>query len=301
MCSVCRSLRKGARAASATVDGRGPTASHADAWLHIKVANMYLRQAGIEIIPDDSAEMASSAGNNKVGLAALDSKVVAVTKHSDGHFDVEVNDETLTFGGSANDVRSAMRINTRNEIISLAYVNSDATGSLAAARGYPANHAPQARANPPRAYTKAAVTIKDKGVASSSLKLKTGIPPSVPVDEVKMVVLKQHVLLSWEGSSPPTRNVNLLWGLSVPTTAIDASASGGDSTILAYANTIAHEICHVLGMGHRGVAGDTFEDGLTLPANENLMHPSTPPPRAENLDIIQVKAIRFSEVLFRNP
>jgi hypothetical protein len=245
--------------------------------------------------------MASSAGNTKVGLPALDSKIVAVTKDSDGHFDVEVNDEALTFGGTANDVRSAMRMNTRNEVISLAYVTSDATGSLAAARGYPANHAPQARADPPRAYTKASFTIKDKGVPSSSLISKTGIPPDVPVDEVKMVVLKQHALLSWEGSSPATRNVNLLWGASVPTAAIDATGTGGDSTILAYANTIAHEICHVLGMGHRGVAGDTFEDGLTKPADENLMHPSKPPPRAQNLDIIQVKAIRFSEVVFRFP
>jgi hypothetical protein len=32
-----------------------------------------------------------------------------------------------------------------------------------------------------------------------------------------------------------------------------------------------------------------------------MMHPSNPPPQAENFDIIQVKAIRFSEVLVRTP
>ncbi|PYS34082.1 MAG: hypothetical protein DMG14_30290, partial [Acidobacteria bacterium] len=76
---------------------------------------------------------------------------------------------------------------------------------------------------------------------------------------------------------------------------------GGDSTILAYGNTLAHEVGHVLGLGHRGDTTDPVTDGVALPAAENLMHPTNPPPTAQNVDIIQVKAIRFSEALFRSP
>jgi hypothetical protein len=68
---------------------------------------------------------------------------------------------------------------------------------------------------------------------------------------------------------------------------------------LAYGNTLAHELGHVFGLGHRGGGG--VPDGLMIPANENLMHPTNPPPRAENIDIIQVKAMRFSEAFFRTP
>ena len=146
----------------------------------------------------------------------------------------------------------------------------------------------------------ASYTLPDKGVPSSSLTVKTGIPGSTPVDEVKMVVLFPDV--NWINASA-TRHVDLLWGVIVPTTSIDgsSSATGGDATILAYANTLAHEVGHVLGLGHRGDLANGVSDGLTTPARKNLMHPTEPPPQAENIDIIQVKAMRFSEVVFRNP
>lgn len=281
---------------------REPTASHADAKKHIKVVNIYLRPAGVELIPDDSAEMASKSGNNKVGLSTLDKKVVSVTQDSDGHFDVRVNDRSLTFGATSSDAKKAIRVNARNEIISFAYIHTrDSDSALATALLCPANHAPQARADPPRAYTKADYTLKDKGVPSSSLIPKTGIPPNEPANERKMIVLFPDV--SWQGSSPATRDENLLWGVVVPTKTIDgsSSATGGDATILAYANTLAHEVGHVLGLGHRGDLSAGVPDGLDQPTDENLMHPNNPPPTAQNLDILQVKAIRFSEVMFRNP
>lgn len=279
-----------------------PTASHDDAKKHMKLVNIYLRQAGIEMIPDTSAEVAKKAGNPKVGDASLDASVVAVTKISDGHFDVEVNDPTMTLSAAPNDSVKAIRINARNEVLNLAYIHSNNTGALATAQMYPTNHAPLARANPPRAYTVADFTITDSGIPSSSLISKTGIPSDVPADPVKMIVLDMHRIV-WQGSSPATRDVNLLWGLNVPTTNLDGSstATGGNATILAYARAIAHEICHTLGMGHRNESGGTFTDGLTDPSIENVMHPSQPPPDAENLDIIQVKAIRFSEILTRSP
>ncbi|MFI5380358.1 MAG: OmpA family protein [Tepidisphaerales bacterium] len=281
---------------------REPTASHAVAKRHITVVNIYLRQAGIEMIPDDSAEAATSTGNNAIGQPALDAKVVDVTKDSDGHFDVEVNDTALTFGASSSDSKSAIRINARNEVVTFAYIHSQGDSTaLATALLCPQNHAPKPRVDPPRAYTKPSYTLPDKGVPSSSLTPKTGIPGDTPVGEVKMIVLFPDV--AWQGNSPATRDINLLWGIIVPTTSIDgsSSATGGDATILAYANTLAHEVGHVLGLGHRGDLANGVTDGLNTPGRKNLMHPTEPPPQAENIDLIQVKAIRFSEVMFRNP
>jgi hypothetical protein len=58
----------------------------------------------------------------------------------------------------------------------------------------------------------------------------------------------------------------------------------------------------VLGLLHRGVAlTDVFTDELSIPLHESLMAGPDPPPVAENLDIIQVKAMRLSEVLNHNP
>ena len=298
---VNRILFQGNPAAAPPVAPRLPTASVADAQNHIKLVNIYLRQAAIELIPDTSGEMASKAGNNKVGQASLDPRIVSVTKIADGFFDVEVDRANLVFGTTANRAREAVRINCRNEVMSFAYVHSrDTGGSLATALLCPVNHAPKPRASPPRAYTTASYTLEEKGVPSSSLIPKTGIPGDTPADPVKMIVLFPDV--SWQGSSPATRDVNLLWGVIVPTQSIDNSAPGGGAAReLAYGNTLANEVGHVLGLGHRGSTGDPVTDGVALPAAENLMHPSNPPPTAQDVDIVQVKAIRFSEVLHRTP
>jgi hypothetical protein len=243
---------------------------------------------------------AAQAANTKVGQTGLDAFVENVTRVSPGFFDVEVNETTLTFGASDPRSRDAIRINARNEVISFAYIHSQAAaGALSTALLCPWNHAPLARANPPRAYSVASYTLSDKSTPSSSLIPKTGIPDDVPVGTVKMNVLFADV--NWQNASPANRDIDLLWGVIVPTLTIDASVPGGnaDKVRLAYGNTLAHELGHVFGLGHRGGGG--VPDGLMIPANENLMHPSNPPPQAENIDIIQVKAMRFSEAFNRNP
>ncbi len=55
-----------------------------------------------------------------------------------------------------------------------------------------------------------------------------------------------------------------------------------------YAGTIAHELGHILGLRHRVGAG---HDGLLHPWGENLMHGVNPTTIAQDLDILQAKAV----------
>ncbi len=300
---VNRILFKGNPTATPPILARAPTATTADAKKHIKVANIYLRQAAIELIPDTSIEVASKTGNNKVGRSSLDPRVVAVTRVDPGFFDVEVDRANLVFGTNGTRAKHGIQINSRNEVVTFAYVHSRNTPNataLATALLCPVNHAPKARKSPPRAYTTASYTLQDKGVPSSSFIPKTGIPGDTPVSPVKMIVLFPDV--GWQGSSPATRDTNLLWGMVVATQGMDNfSPTAGDTRHAVYARALAHEAGHVFGLGHRGQLSNAVTDGVAKPTVENLMHPSSQAPTSEDIDIVQVKAIRFSEVLNRTP
>ncbi|MFN0105580.1 MAG: peptidoglycan-binding protein, partial [Bryobacteraceae bacterium] len=282
-----------------------PSRSQSDAKDHIKMANLYLRQMGLVLVPDDSAAAATPAGNPLIGLKELDKKVVSVTRDGAGHFNVKVNDETLTFQAASLDARKAVRINARNEVVVFAYVHSllqTSAGAtvLAQAKLWPHNHAPTARNDPPDDST---FKLPDSGVPSSSLISRSGIPGDTPVQTVNLDVIPKSKLRIPFKSSQTARHENLLWGIAVPTTTMDtfANATAPTTPETIYGSVLAHELGHVLGLNHRISTGDDFPDGLTKPATMNVMFPSMNFPAAENFDIIQAKAVRFSELLFRNP
>ena len=123
-----------ARRGRREIPERKPTRTQSEAKNHVKVANIFLRQAGLELIPDDSAEVALRAGNNQIGLAVLDPRVVTATRATigsppavePGHFDVKVNDQSMTFHASViGDSLRAVRVNARNEVIVFAYSCTD--------------------------------------------------------------------------------------------------------------------------------------------------------------------------------
>ncbi len=296
-----------------------PRGDHPDYLNHIKMTNLYLRQAGILLIPDDSTDVATKASTPTIGTKATDKHVVSVTQATiggapvPGHFNVVVDDPSMTFlaldgnrgpAGAA----GAIQINARNEIITFGYIEALAAGTsrLAQAQFIPTNHAPHGR-------------LTDNGVPSSSLIEKTGIPGSTPVGKVNLSVIPHLFVDSPQPATPhgSARSKNLLWGICVPTFSIDrfiAKMHFNGSTASAamiYGETMAHEVGHVLGLKHRVPSGvkaltnskgpDPFPDGLRTPQTKNIMFPNIFVSVTTNFDIVQVKAIRLSEVLRRNP
>jgi hypothetical protein len=293
--------------------GQAPKPSVADIKKHIRVANIYLRQIGIKMVPDDSAEVASSAGNLKVGTHLTDRRVVSITKVEDGFFDVTVNhaDMTRTLADLVAQ-KKAIRVNAMNEIFNIAYVHSlnnppASSGDLAIAILNPVNHGQLGRSDPPK---KAAIhgthKFSDNGTPSSSWIAPNGLPhgsiPSPPpkrdlaggkctgspAKTVKILLLDPDPSTAWESTvGPAERKTALLWGLIV---------DGRSHSVQSFGNSLAHEIGHMFGLRHRIGNGN---DTQSWPRRENLMHGSEPPPRAEHLDLVQCLAVRSSEVFSR--
>jgi len=284
-------------------DAHDPRFDHVDYLDHIKMTNLYLRQIGILLIPDTSTDVATKAGTPTIGTVKTDRHVVSVTQAKiggtpvPGHFNVLVDAPSMTFlapNFGPTGAEGAVRVNARNEIITFAYLEVLArTDALAQSQLIPTNHAPHGR-------------LTDRGVPSSSLIPKTGIPGSTPVSPVTLSILPRFRV----GPAPPTpangaRSINLLWGIVVPTLNIDLekvkqNLSGVNaSSAMIYGNTMAHEVGHVLGLKHR-IKGDPIDDGVGAPGDKNMMSGGDCS-EAENFDIIQVKAILLSEVLRRHP
>jgi len=211
---------------------------------HMKVANIFLRQAGVQLALDTDATTTDGA----------------VASDIPGIFRISVGAGT-TFGIAVADFPRCCRLNYRAGVMNFAYIHSDAGGFLGMATDIPAN------TNAP--------SITDNGTPSTSWKQPSGIRPdrAATAKRMNMFARKQRT------AHPQLFAMYVTDGNGSPGSARDA---------LTYAGTIAHELGHVLGLRHRVGPG---HDGLLFPWDQNLMHNNNPSTLAQDIDIIQSKAI----------
>jgi hypothetical protein len=159
----------------------------------------------------------------------------------------------------------AVTRNRRAGVLNFAYIRSDTGGNLGVGMFFPASGA--------------GATISDNGTPSTSWIAHTGVAPDSAAGNVTMRLIGAH----------PHPTIPGFAAMYI---------TDANRTDLAFGNTIAHEVCHLLNLNHR-VDGphSPFNDGLNYPLAENVMHWNNPPAIAQCFDIIQAKAVRRSPLV----
>jgi hypothetical protein len=227
----------------------GTLATALQAWMHIQLANIYLRQIGICLVVDRSADAADGArpcmrnGRRMQGVFEL-----AVPRT---HLREVPNEEAP----------QVIRSNAHAGVVQVCYLESMQSGASGRSINYPGN----------RYGSQISLTYRPMA----------GLPP------------KRHTMVltpsKLQADHPD------LWGLVLTNANEHADPV---FTLQKYANTLAHEVGHLLCLAHREAeADDPKNDGLTLPGPRNLMHAASQPPEAEDLDLIQAVAAHGSELV----
>ncbi|MBM3789056.1 MAG: hypothetical protein FJW35_01760 [Acidobacteria bacterium] len=217
---------------------------------HMRIANIFLRQAGIQLVLDTNAIVTDGA----------------VASDIPGIFRISVP-AGRTSGVSTAGFPACTLMNYREGVLNFAYIHSDAGGFLGMATDIPANTL--------------GTSVQDNGTPSTSWKRPSGIAPDAAAGTITMRMFDAK-----QRAAHPR-----LFAMYVT----DANGSPtGDNSRLTYAGTIAHELGHILALRHRVGAGD---DRIRHPWSQNLMHGDNPSTIAQDLDIIQARAIHGSPLL----
>jgi hypothetical protein len=167
--------------------------------------------------------------------------------------------------------QAALRLNYRPGVMNFAYIHSDAGGNLGAASDYPASGA--------------GASITDSGTPSSSWNIPSGVPPDGGAAAVTMTLLAARQ----RPGHPNLFAMHVNDANGNPASPVDR---------LIYANTIAHELGHILNLPHRvDNPLSPFNDGINFPPNENMMHFNNPGTIAQDFDLVQVRAIHRSPLV----
>lgn len=227
--------------------GSRPRSTPQNVQNHIAIANIILRQVGLQLTPDT---------NNTVTHGA-----VAVAGFP-GIFRISTTPgRTVNVSGN---YPLCSRLNYRANVLNIAYIHSDNGGFLGMATDFSGNSLPGTR-------------VEDSGTPSTSWISPNGIPPEGAAQTVRMRVFRGNQRRAGDPQ---------LFGLYVTSTGNGSPTSEIGS--LTYAGTIAHELGHILTLRHRIGAGS---DGLNRPNGTNLMHHNNPSTRAQDIDIIQARAV----------
>jgi hypothetical protein len=249
------------------INGPKGTATRAgpkDIVKHLAIANRYLRQAGILFELDTDETVSDGAKPTKVPGIFRISVAKGVTKN-------------ISLAGFP----KATGLNYRPDLMNFAYIHSvqelpSGGRVLGAATDFPASNA--------------GATISDRGTPSTSWIPPTGLPPDSTAKTVTMKLLGKR----------QRNNHPKLFAMYITNACGSPRSEAG---MMAYANTIAHEIGHVLNLRHRnrnimrGGTETSGHDGMRHPPQENLMHAKNPPVQAQDIDLIQAKAIHSSPLV----
>lgn len=242
--------------------GSQPVVSPADVLRHVAIANCFLRQIGLQMVYDTNATRthgARATGNP-------------------GIFRIRVP-AGRTRRVATTGFLTGTRLNYRQGVMNFAYIHSDRAGNLGAADDYPASNA--------------GGTLTDSGTPSTSWTSPTGVPPDGAAGAVNLTLLAARQRNT--ARFPNLFCMYLTDGNYSRNGAGVIQALASDQT---FAGTIAHELGHVLNLGHRVDAGGSpFNDGINYPTNENVMHFNNPTNLAQDFDYIQALAVRQSPLV----
>ena len=259
-----------------------PRSTPADVQNHLTIANRYLRQMALELVLDTNPTRTNNARATSIPGIFRINVAKSVTRRTNAV--------------------TATRLNFRPNVMNFAYIHSDdavaADGvtpqsNLGAATDFPNNTIAPAAAG-------ARPTLTDNGTPSCNLQVPSGVAPDAAAGPVTLTLIA-----GIQRAGFPT-----LFAMYVT----DAHGDPTQPAIMQnFANTIIHELCHILNLGHRVegpdpagvtaanpsglVANGIFFDGLTHPPGENLMHWNNPGSIAQDIDILQAKAARRSPLV----
>ncbi len=239
--------------------GKVPSTRVSDVADHLALANRLLRQLGLALKLDDTTTVTLPTGVTNLGATGVD-----------GVFQLTVPANQTDVLAASHPAPSA--INYRANVLNIAYV-------------YRSYYMANGRANEILGFATdrrcAAGPTTDSGSPSTSWINPTGIDPDAEETEQSMT----HM------TTGQRTGMADLYAMLITNT------HGKGSKLSAqreYANTIVHELGHILGLRHRVGAGD---DGLLYPPNENVMHGTNPGTLAQDFDIIQAKAVHGSPLV----
>jgi len=264
-----------------------PSATPAEILLHLEIANRYLYQAGLQLVLDTNVTVKNNAHVTSIpGIFRI-----GVSKGTTWRIDDAVADLRAT------------RLNYRPGVMNFAYIHSQASRNLGAATDIPPSNLAAAPGVRP--------AITDTGTPSTSWAIPSGISPDLPAAPQSMQLI-----------TPIQRTGHPRLYAMYVTKGHDSATQPIAQVRQNYANTIVHEFLHILNLGHRveGVpetspgagdqrdmtaadapaalsAGGIFWDGLLQPPGENVMHWVNPGTLAQDIDIIQVRAILQSPLV----
>ncbi len=271
-----------------------PRATPEQARDHLAIANRFLRQAAVELTLDTDPTRRDGA-RAVPGIPGIFRIPVARNRTRD-----------LRLQGT----ERATLMNYRPNVMNFAYIHSDHDGNLGAATDFPASTAGAVAGVVP--VTAGRPVVQDTGTPSTSWVRPTGV--GIGADATAGPVNMSLIEARQRAGHPQ------LFAMYVTDVCGGARLPVNNHNTVArqreYANTIAHEFGHILNLGHRveGVeatqadmvagtpvanlsAGGIFWDGLLQPPHENLMQWHDPSVLAQDIDIIQARAIHLSPLV----